>query len=156
MLLLKEERASGDYTGDGTGYLVSVENHNRTNPNKCGKKFVHFFSLIDLASGMYVGCGISRLSKWDAFCKAVSILRQIRAAVKSICLDKCFSMRKVIKMFDRTVSLFLIPKKNIAKIITWGEILTRMTASPVDFLSGYFHRTSLRAVFQLTKEHSAA
>src|SRR3972149_13590 len=54
VLLLKEEGASGDYAGDGTGYSVSVENHYRTNPNKYGKKFVHFFSLIDLATGMYV------------------------------------------------------------------------------------------------------
>ena len=46
---------SGDLAGDGTGYSVSVENHYRTNPNKYGKKFVHFFSLVDLASGMCVG-----------------------------------------------------------------------------------------------------
>jgi transposase len=105
---------------------------------------------------MYVGCGVSRLSEWDAFCKAVAMLKRIGAAIKSIRLDKYFSMRKVIRMFDRTVSLFLIPKKNIARIGAWADILTRMMASPVDFLSEYFHRNSLRAVFQLTKEDLAA
>jgi transposase len=151
VLLLKEEGVSGDYAGDGTGYSVSVENHYRTNPNKYGKKFVHFFSLIDLATGMYVGCGISRLSEWDAFSKAVAMLKRIGASIRSIRLDKYFSMRKVIKMFDRTVSLFLIPKKNIARIGAWADILTRMMASPVDFLSEYFHRNVCESGFSADK-----
>jgi len=97
VLLLKDEGVSGDLAGDGTGYSVSVENHYRTHPNKYGKKFVHFFSLIDLATGMYVGCGISRLSEWDAFSKAVAMLRRIGATIRSLRLDRYFSMRKVIK-----------------------------------------------------------
>jgi transposase len=151
VLLLKEEGASGDYAGDGTGYSVSVENHYRTNPNKFGKKFVHFFSLIDLATGMYVGCGISRLSEWDAFSKAVAMLRRIGATIRSLRLDKYFSTKKVIRMFDRSVSLFLIPKKNIARIGAWGDILTRMMASPVDFLSEYYHRNICESGFSADK-----
>lgn len=151
VLLLKEEGASGDYAGDGTGYSVSVENHYRTNPNKFGKKFVHFFSLIDLATGMYVGCGISRLSEWDAFSKAVAMLRRIGATIRSLRLDKYFSTRKVIRMFDRSVSLFLIPKKNIARIGAWADILTRMLASPVDFLSEYYHRNICESGFSADK-----
>lgn len=151
VLLLKDEGASGDYSGDGTGYSVSVENHYRTNPNKYGKKFVHFFSLIDLATGMYVGCGVSRLSEWDAFSKAVAMLRRVGAVIKSIRLDKYYSMRRVIRMFDRSVSLFLIPKKNIAKIGAWADILTRMMASPVDFLSEYFQRNLSESGFSADK-----
>lgn len=71
VLLLKDEGISGDLAGDGTGYSVSVDSHYRSDPEKYGKKFVHFFSLIDLALGMYVGCGTSRHSEWDAFSKAV-------------------------------------------------------------------------------------
>jgi transposase len=151
VLLLKEEGSSGDYAGDGTGYSVSVENHYRTNPNKYGKKFIHFFSLIDLATGMYVGCGVSRLSEWDAFSKAVAMLRRIGAAIKSVRLDKFFSMRRVIRMFDRSVSLFLIPKKNISRIGAWADILARMRASPVDFLSEYFHRNLSESGFSADK-----
>jgi transposase len=151
VLLLKEEGASGDYAGDGTGYSVSVENHYRTNPNKYGKKFVHFFSLIDLATGMYVGCGVSRLSEWDAFTKAVAMLKRVGTAIKSLRLDKYFSTRKVIQMFDRSVSLFLIPKKNIARIGAWADILTRMIASPADFLSQYFHRNLSESGFSADK-----
>jgi transposase len=107
-------------------------------PKKYGKRYVHFFSLIDLATGMYVGCGISRLSEWDAFCKAVAMIRRFGVAVKSMRLDKYFSTRRVIRMFDRSVSLFLIPKKNIAKVGAWADILGRIMGSPVDFLSEYF------------------
>jgi len=151
VLLLKEEGVSGDLAGDGTGYSVSIENHYRTNPNKYGKKFIHFFSLIDLATGMYVGCGISRLSEWDAFSKAVAMLRRIGVTIRSIRLDKYFSTRKVIRMFDRTISLFLIPKKNINRISAWADILTRMMASPIDFLSEYFHRNICESGFSADK-----
>jgi len=100
---------------------------------------------------MYVGCGISRLSEWDAFCKAVAMLKHIRAAIKSLRLDKYFSTRKVVRMFDRTISLFLIPKKNITRIGAWADILTRMMASPVDFLSEYFHRNICESGFSADK-----
>jgi transposase len=100
---------------------------------------------------MYVGCGVSRLSEWDAFCRAVAMLKAIGAAIKSVRLDKYFSMRKVIKMFDRSVSLFLIPKKNIARIGAWADILDRMMASPVDFLSEYFHRNLSESGFSADK-----
>ncbi len=151
VLLLKDEGVSGDYAGDGTGYSVSVEHHYRTHPNKYGKKFVHFFSLIDLATGMYVGFGVSRLSERDAFSKAAAMLRRIGAAIRSIRLDRYFSMRKVIRMFDRKVSLFLIPKKNITQIGAWADILTRMMASPAAFLSEYFHRNLSESGFSADK-----
>jgi len=151
VLLLKNEEGSGDLAGDGTGYSVSVENHYRSDPKKYGKKFVHFFSLIDLASGMYVGCGMSRMSEWDAFSKAVAMLKRVGVAVKSLRLDKYFSTRKVIEMFGRSVSLFLIPKKNVARIGVWADILNRMGASPVDFLSEYFHRNVCESGFSSDK-----
>ena len=88
------------------------------------------------SSGMYVGCGVLHQSEMDAF-KAVAMLRRIGAAIKSICLDKYFSTRNVAKMFGRSFSLFLIPKKNINRIIAWANILMRMAASRVDFLSEY-------------------
>jgi transposase len=67
VLLLKEEGTTGDLAGDGTGYSVNVESHYRSDPKKYGKKYVHFFSLIDLGTGMYVGCGTSRHSEWTLF-----------------------------------------------------------------------------------------
>ena len=100
---------------------------------------------------MYVGCGVSRYSEWDAFLKAVAMLRKVGVAVKSMRLDKYFSSCKVIRMFDRSVSLFLIPKKNIARIGVWADILAKMMASPVDFLSEYFHRNLCESGFSADK-----
>lgn len=151
ILLLKDEGSSGNLSGDGTGYSVRVDNHYRSDPNKFSKKYIHFFSLIDLATGMYVGCGTSRLSEWDAFSKAVVMLKRIGVAVKSVRLDKYFSTRTVIKYFGKTVSLFLIPKKNIAKVGVWSDILLRMAASPVDFLCEYFRRNVSESGFSSDK-----
>ena len=94
VLLLKDEGTSGDLAGDGTGYSVSVENHYRSDPKKYGEKYVHFFSLIDLATGMYVGCGVSLHSEWDAFSKAVAMLSCIGATIKSLRLDKYLAQEK--------------------------------------------------------------
>ena len=136
---------------NGTGYSVRVESHYRSDPKKNGKKYVHFFSLIDLGTGMYVGCGTSKESEMDAFSKAVKMLRRIGAIIKSVRLDKYFSSRTVIKMFEKTVVMYLIPKKNIAKIGAWADILTRMMALPVDFLSEYFHRNVCESGFSSDK-----
>jgi transposase len=79
------------------------------------------------------------------------MLRRVGVAVKSMRLDKYFITRAVIKMFDRSVSLFLVPKKNIARIGVWADILGRMMASPVDFLTEYFHRNVCESGFSADK-----
>ena len=73
--------------------------------------------------------------------------RRIGAAVKSVRLDRYFRTRKVTRMFDRTVSMYLIPKKNIAGVGAWADILMQMMASSVDFLSGFFHRNVCESGF---------
>jgi transposase len=151
VLLLKDESVSGDLAGDGTGYAVSVENHYRSSPEKYGKKFVHFFSLIDLASGLYVGCGMSRVSEMETFTRAVAMLRRIGASVRSVRLDKYFSSRKIIKMFGRLVSLFLIPKANQRKVGVWRDILAKIMVSPFDFLEQYFKRNLSESGFSAVK-----
>ena len=42
--------------------------------------------------------------------------------VWSVRLDKYFSSRTVIELFDKTVSLYLIPKKNMVKVSPWLDI----------------------------------
>jgi transposase len=54
-------------------------------------------------------------------------------------------------MFGRSVSLFLISKKNIARIGVWADILANMMASPVDFLSEYYHRNVCESGFSADK-----
>ncbi len=52
--------------------------------------------------------------------------------------------------------LFLVSKKNMTKIGVWADVLSRLTPSPVDSHKNISIETSLRAVFQLTKEDLAA
>lgn len=73
-------------------------------------------------TGMYVACEVSRHSEWDAFSKAVAMLGRVGAAVKSVRLDKYLNTRKVIRMFDPTVSLFVIPKRTWP-VLGLGRIL---------------------------------
>jgi transposase len=79
------------------------------------------------------------------------MLRYVGVVVRFMRFDKYFSTRAVIKMFDRSVSLFLIPKRNIARIGVWADILGRMMVSPVDFLSEYFHRDVCESGFSADK-----
>ena len=44
-----------------------VDSHYASYPKKYGKKYVHFFSMIDLGTGMYVGCGTSRILSGTPF-----------------------------------------------------------------------------------------
>jgi len=81
----------------------------------------------------------------------VVMLKRLGMAVKSVRLDKYFSTRTVIKLFGKTVSMFLIPKKNIARVGAWADIFTRMVVSPVAFLSEYFHRNVCESGFSSDK-----
>jgi transposase len=118
ILLIKDGGGvKGDLAGDGTGYALSVEHHYRTGPQKEGKKYIYFFSLIDLAMGMYVGYGVSYRSEMDAFHKAKAMLLRMGVPINSLRLDKYFSCGKIIQEFGFATILFLIPKKNIVRLV---------------------------------------
>jgi len=51
------------------------------------QKVVHFFALIDLSSGMYVGCGMSAISEMETFKEALAMPRQIDPTIHSLRLD---------------------------------------------------------------------
>jgi transposase len=68
-------------------------------------------------------------------------MQELNMPVESMRLDKYYSSRKVIKLFDTTVSLYLIPKKNIAHFgAQWPPIFQQIQNDPVTFLSQYFYR----------------
>ena len=141
ILLVREEGASGHVSGDGTGYALTIGQHYRTNPKKHGNKYVHVFFLIDLDTGLYVGYGYSSTSEMDAFHKARRVMGELDIDVQSVRLDKYFSSRKVIRLFDQDVTLYLIPKKNIASFgAQWAPIFQHILLDPVTFLSQYFLR----------------
>jgi len=150
VLLLREEGVSGDLSGDGTGYSLSVTKHYRTDDSKKG--YVYVFRVIDIDTGLYVACGYSTKSEMDAFQKAMQMLTEFGIPVDSMSLDKYYSSRKVIRLFDDETMLYLIPKKNLATIgADWAPILRRMQDDPFLFLKGYYLRNLSESGFSADK-----
>jgi transposase len=141
ILMVKEEGVSGRYAGDGTGYALTIEQHYRKSPQKHGKKYTLLFFIIDIETNFYVGYGHSHISEMDAFHKACAVLKELNIPVESMRLDKYYSSRKVIRLFSNEVSLYLIPKKNVARFgAQWSAIFQQILNDPVAFLQEYFYR----------------
>jgi len=152
ILLLREEGVSGDFAGDGTGYSLTITKHYRSNPEKKGKDFRYVFRIIDLETGMYVGFGYSNRSEKDAFEKAMKMLKEIGIKINSISLDKYYSSRKVLRMFGKETAVYVIPKRNLARIgFEWLRVIERIVESPYRFLKRYFKRNLSEAGFSADK-----
>jgi hypothetical protein len=84
----------------------------------------------------------------ERWCRLVAFLSYaLRLNHNVLNLDVTENHRPLV-LFDRAVSLFLLPKKNLNA--SWVDILIDFA---VDFLLHYFY-VSLRAVFVLTKADS--
>ncbi len=152
ILLLREEGVSGDFSGDGSGYSLTITKHYRSNPKKKGKDFRYVFGIIDLETGMYVGLGYSAKSEKDAFEKAMKMLKSMGVKVNSISLDKYYSSRKTLKLFGRETAVYVIPKKNLARIgFDWLRVIERIVEAPYRFLKRYFKRNLSEAGFSADK-----
>lgn len=153
VLLLREEGVSGKFSGDGSGYSLTVTKHYRTNPKKNRSKDYRFvFRMIDLETGMYVGVGYSNRSEMDAFTKAMKMLTVLEISMDEVSLDKYYSSRKVLRMFGQKTAVYVIPKKNISKIgPEWFRIIKRIADGPIKFLRNYFRRNLSEAGFSADK-----
>ena len=142
LLLVMEEGVSGDYTGDGSGYSLSVSRHYRSAPSKSGAKYRYVFHLVDIRSGLIVGFGYSRVSEMEAFRRAMVMAAGLGVPVDSLSLDRYYSSRKVLEMFGAETAMYVIPKKNISRIgFRWAEIIERALSDPSAFLDRYFERS---------------
>jgi len=152
ILLLRDEGVSGDFSGDGTGYSLSVTRHYRSDVSKKGHGYLYVFRLIDIDTGFYVAVGYSNSSEMEAFHKAMNMLAELGISIDSLSLDKYYSSRKVIKLFGEETTLYLIPKKNIARVgLEWSRILRRILEDPYLFLKGYFLRCLSESGFSADK-----
>jgi len=152
ILLLREEGTTGNFSGDGTGFSIKIENHYRSDPKKHGKKYLYFFAIIDLGTGMYAGCGFSKISEMQAFKKALEMLKSLCIGIDSMRLDKYYSSRKVLKLFGRDTAVFVIPKRGMAKIgFDWLRVLRAILEDPFLFLSEYFLRNNSESGFSSDK-----
>jgi len=152
ILLLKDEGVSGEFSGDGSGYSLSITKHYRSNPKKKGKDFRYVFRIIDLETGMYAGLGYSSRSERDAFEKAMKMLKEMGVKINSISLDKYYSSRKTLRMFDAETAVYVIPKKNLARIgFDWLRVIERIVEAPYRFLKRYLKRNLSESGFSADK-----
>lgn len=141
VLLVREEKPSGKFASDGTGYSLTVHRVYRSDPKKHGRAYKYVSRILDIETNMYVGHGWSPVSEMRAFKQALMMLKELGVGIDSMALDRYYSSRKAMQMFDKDVSLFLIPKRNISRIgIRWSGIFRRIMDDPVKFLEGYFMR----------------
>jgi len=152
ILLLQDEGASGNLSGDGTGYSLTVTKHYRTNPHKKGRDYKYVFRLIDIDTGMYIGLGYSTISEMRAFHKALEMAGGLGIPINTLRLDKYYSSRKVLKLFGEEVSVYVLPKKNISKVgIEWSRVIKRIIASPISYLKTYLMRNLSESGFSSDK-----
>ena len=89
----------------------------------------------------------------DAYHKAITLMKKNQIEIDTISLDKYYSSRKIIELFGKNVSVFVIPKKNISEIgIRWSVIFRRIAENPIAFLSRYFLRNLSESGFSSDKQ----
>jgi transposase len=149
---------SCDLSGDCTGYSLTITKHYRNEREremkgcKKSKEFVYSFSLMDLDTKMYVGCGISLKSEKEAYEEAVKMARSI-VDIKSVRLDRYFSTRTIIKDFNHDTKIYIIPKKNstIRGSPEWKRIISKFLGDTISYLAEYFRRNNSEAGFSVDK-----
>jgi len=152
VLLLTEEKVSGNFFGDGTGYSLMITKHYRSDPKKKGRNYKYVFKLIDIDTGMYVALGYSNVSEMCAYNKAMDMLREIEVPMKSITLDRYYISGKILRILGKETEVFVIPKKNISKIgFEWSKIIKRIIEDPFMFMKNHFKRNLSECGFSSDK-----
>ena len=152
VLLVKEEGNSGNCAGDGTGYGLSITKHYRSEVKKKSKDFRYMFRIIDLDTNFCIGFGYSNYSEKEAFEKAISMVKDLDLELNSLRLDKYYSSKKVIRMFNKEVTLYLLPKRNLCRSgLSWYRILKRILIDPISFLESYYKRNLCESSFSSDK-----
>jgi len=157
VILLKRKGVENvNATGDGTGYSIKVSQHYNTNPRKKSTKrrrFIFSFSLMDLDTKMYIAHGMSMKSERDAFLKAVDFLNDLDIGIKSLRLDKYYSGAATMKLFNKNVKFFLIPKNNATTHggFEWRKMIKALMSDPFSYLAEYFKRNNSESGFSSDK-----
>jgi len=154
-----------DLSGDGTGYSLTITKHyrnerekelknpkNKKVPKKNRKSFAYSFSLMDLDTKMYVGCGVSMKSEKEAYKEAVRMSNSIVSA-NSVRLDKYFSDRTILKDFNPDTKIYIIPKSNatIRGPPEWKRIIERFLADIFSYLGEYYKRNNSESGISVDK-----
>lgn len=176
VLILKKRKVKEiDCCGDATGYGLIISKHYATEAQKLkekiktangqnkkskkkGKKqkkklFVYEFALMDLKTKMYVCYGTSLISEKKAFDKAICMLKQLDISIKSIRLDKYYSLPGYVKLFPKS-KVYIIPRKN-AKLghgQQWLKVMKSFVENTLKHLEEYYKRNNSESGFSADKK----
>ena len=152
VLLLKGNEVSGHAAGDGTGYTLTVSKHYRSDPKKRSKDYRYAFRFIDIDTGLYIGAGYSPVSEMGAFQKAMKMVDELGIPFHTVRLDKYYSSRKVLDLFGKDTTVYVIPKKNLSRIgLQWSNVIRKIMESPYLYLKGYLRRNLSEAGYSSDK-----
>lgn len=169
ILTKKKGIKNPDTSGDGTGYGLTITKHYRSKSREKGvkegkeykdekskkkrKAFVYAFALMDLATGMYIGYGVSLKSEKEAFIRARDMSEDIGITLNSIRLDKYYSYQSIVDEFDPNTKIYIIPKDNatIRGSPEWKSILKRFIKDIMFYLQEYYKREHSESGFSVDK-----
>jgi transposase len=181
LILKKREVNNIDACGDGTGYSLMIRKHyasiakrmkdkakeadkikekvatekskkaEETNNNK-KKAFVYSFKLLDLESKMYVAFGTSLKSEKEAFDRAMDMLKNIDVTIKSVRLDKYYSLPSYVDKFG-DAKVYVIPRKNatLNGSWKWKDTMEDFVNNTFAYLGQYFLRNNSESGFSADK-----
>jgi transposase len=159
ILTLKRRRLSEvDVTGDGTGYSLTISKHYRSDGAKRDAMgFVYAFNLMDLATHLYVCYGSGLNSEREAFLKAMRMLEAVKnrtgLRVKSVRLDKYYSLQSTLNLFEDETVLYILPRSNttVNGPPKWQGILRMMMSNPINYIKEYYKRELSESGFSADK-----
>lgn len=141
-----------DSSADGTGISLTISKHYRTeresdlkneeDTNKKRKQYLYTVAIIDLDTNLYVGYATGFKSEKRLFKQAKQMLTENGFGIKSIRLDKYYSYQSILKEFNKTTTVYIIPKKNatIKGSFEWKKILKRFINNKLEYLAEYYKR----------------
>jgi transposase len=178
ILILKKRGVNMiDACGDGTGYSLMIRKHYTSRMkgkakeaekikdtlkskkskkseklNEKKKAFVYSFKLLDLESKMYVAYGTSLKSEKEALDGAMEMLKDIDVTIKSIRLDKYYSLPSYVDRFGET-KVYVIPRKNatLNGSWKWKDLMEDFVKKTLAYLEQYYLRNNSESGFSADK-----
>lgn len=165
LILRKKKIGQIDTCGDATGYSLIISKHYASEVNKYKEKikkqdgnqkkkaFVYKFALMDLSTRMYVCFGTSLKSEKKAFDKAMQMLNKIDVSIKSVRLDRYYSLPYYVSLFKQA-KVYIIPRKNskLGHGDEWLETMKRFLDDTMSYLKEYFRRVNSESGFAQDKK----
>ncbi len=183
LILKKKGVKESDATGDGTGYSLTIKKNyesytqelkdkakveggggdisNNNNNGADGKSvshrrrlFVYTFTIMDLATRLYLAYGSSMKSERNAFDKAMVMLASMDVNLNSIRLDRYYSFPTYVDKFDGSCKIYVMPRKNstLNGSQKWNDTMKEFAKDTMEYLEQYHFRSNLESGFAADKK----